>query len=312
MKKSYVNPQASSFEVGGVGAHIMCTYTYCEVPMAAVPLPIAALAAASYVAPALVAPFFRRMMLNPRRHVRPPPVLRLAEADERIDLGGGLVAWRWGEGPRVLLVHGFEGNRAQFGAIIEALVARGFSAVALDVPAHGESAGDELTAVEFIAAIERTLEQLGPVHAVVGHSMGGAMSLFSIAHKGGARRVALVSAPSSLKRELQRFAGAVGLSKRGTLAFIASIETHVGRPAADFDVRHIAGRVNLPLLLIHDQTDRQVPVAEAARAAHALPGAAFMVTRGLGHNRLLADPAVVTAIADFVGDYETTGNASIS
>jgi pimeloyl-ACP methyl ester carboxylesterase len=283
--------------------------------MPALPLPIAALAAASHVAPSLVAPFFRRMMLKPRRHVRPPPVLSLPLADQRIALGDGLVAWRWGDGPAVLLVHGFEGNRAQFGAIIEALNARGFAAVALDVPAHGESAGDELTAVKFIAAIERTLARLGPVQAVVAHSMGGAMSLYSIAHSGGAGRVALISAPSSLKRELQRFAKAVGLSERGTNAFIASVENHVGRPAADFDVRHIAGKVDLPLLLVHDQNDRQVPVVEAARAAHVLPNAELMVTRGLGHNRLLADPVVVGAVVDFVARetpaQETMGKALI-
>lgn len=276
--------------------------------MSALPLPIAALAAASHVAPSLVAPFFRRMMLKPRRHVRPPPVLALPLADERIALGDGLVAWRWGEGPVVLLVHGFEGNRAQFAAIVEALVGRGFAAVALDVPAHGESAGDELTAVKFIAAIERTLARLGPVHAVIGHSLGGAMSLYSVARSGGSRRVAVVSAPSSLVRELKRFAAAVGLSERGTRAFIASVETHVGRPAADFDVRHLAGKVDLPLLMIHDQNDRQVPVVEAARTAHVLPGAELMVTRGLGHNRLLADPAVVNALVAFVAQ-ETTGNA---
>ena len=284
--------------------------------MTTLPLPIAALAAASYVVPGLVAPFFRRMMLTPRRHVRPPPVLAIPDADERIDLGGGLVAWRWGGGgpavPTVLLVHGFEGNRSQFGAILKALLARGLSVVALDVPAHGESLGDELTAVKFVAAIERTLDRLGPVHAVVGHSMGGAMSLFSLAQRGGARRAALVSAPSSLKRELQRFAGAVGLSKRGARAFIASVEKHVGRPAADFDIRHIAGKVKLPVLMIHDQTDRQVPVAEAARSAHMLPDAELIVTRGLGHNRLLADPAGVPAIVDFVSDQAMTGSASIS
>jgi len=284
--------------------------------MATLPLPIAALAAASYVVPGLVAPFFRRMMLTPRRHVRPPPVLAVPDADERIDLGDGLVAWRWGDDspavPTVLLVHGFEGNRSQFGAILEALLARGLSVVALDVPAHGESLGDELTAVKFVAAIERTLDRLGPVHAVVGHSMGGAMSLFSLARRGGARRAALVSTPSSLQRELQRFAGAVGLSKRGVRAFIASVEKHVGQPAADFDIRHIAGKVKLPVLMIHDQTDRQVPVAEAARSAHMLPDAELIVTRGLGHNRLLADPAVVTAIVDFVSAQAMTGSASIS
>jgi pimeloyl-ACP methyl ester carboxylesterase len=274
--------------------------------MSALPLPIAALAAASHVVPSLVAPFFRRMMLNPRRHVRPPPTLSLPPADQRIDLGDGLVAWRWGDGPVVLLVHGFEGNRAQFAAIVSALVERGFAAVALDVPAHGESAGDELTAVKFIAAIERTLARLAPVHAVIGHSLGAAMSLYSVAHTGGAKRVALISAPSSLKRELNRFAAAVGLSERGTAAFIASVEAHVGRPATDFDVRRIAGKVDLPLLLVHDQNDRQVPVLESARNAHALPGAELMVTRGLGHNRLLADPVVVRAVVDFVAQETPT------
>jgi pimeloyl-ACP methyl ester carboxylesterase len=251
--------------------------------------------------------------LNPRRHVRPPPALSLPLADQRIDLGDGLVAWRWGQGPVVLLVHGFEGNRAQFAAIVAALVERGFAAVALDVPAHGESAGDELTAVKFIAAIERALARLAPVHAVIGHSLGAAMSLYSVAQSGGANRVALISAPSSLKRELNRFAAAVGLSERGTAAFIASVEVHVGRPATDFDVRRITGKVDLPLLLVHDQNDRQVPVLESARNAHALPGAELMVTRGLGHNRLLADPVVVRAVVDFVAQemptQEMMGNA---
>ena len=134
------------------------------------------------------------------------------------------------------------------------------------------------------------------------------MSLYSVAHTGGAGRVALISAPSSLKRELNRFASAVGLSERGRKAFIASVEKHVGRPAADFDVTRIAGKVDLPLLLVHDQNDRQVPVLESARTAHVLPGAELMVTRGLGHNRLLADPTVVRAVVDFVSQ-ETMGNA---
>jgi pimeloyl-ACP methyl ester carboxylesterase len=277
--------------------------------MPALPLPVAALAAASHVAPSLVAPFFRRLMLRPRRHVRPGPLLPLRLADERIDLGDGLVAWRWGSGPKVLLVHGFEGNRRQFAAVIDALLERGLSAVALDVPAHGDSTGDELTAVKFIAALERTFCRLDAIHGVIGHSMGGAMTLFSLAHMARRPRVVLVSAPSSLKRQLHRFALAVGLSKRGTAAFIAAVEARVGRPASDFDVRQIADKVDLPLLLIHDQNDRQVPVAEAARAAHVLPDAELMVTRGLGHNRLLADPTVVRAIVDFVAVQEMSGSA---
>ena len=271
--------------------------------MPSLPLPIAALAAASHVAPALVAPFFRRMMLTPRRNVRPAPRLDLPAADERLDLGDGLVAWRWNAAapaaPLVLLIHGFEGHRTQFGAIVDALLAAGCSAVALDVPAHGESSGSELTAVKFVAAIERTLARLAPVHAVIGHSFGGAMGLFTLALHGGASRAVLISAPSALGRELRRFSAAVGLSERGTRSFIRSVEAYVGRPASDFDVRRIAESLNLPILLVHDQTDRQVPVLESSRSAHFLRSAELIVTRGFGHNRLLADPSVVEAVVAF-------------
>jgi pimeloyl-ACP methyl ester carboxylesterase len=268
--------------------------------MATLPLPIAALAAASYVAPALVAPFFRRLMLQPRRHVSAPPVLTLRAADQRLDLGEGLVAWRWGEGPTVLLAHGFEGSPVQFGAVIDALVERGYAVVALDMPAHGASSGDEASPGTFARAVSQALGRLGTVHAVVGHSLGAAAGLYAVAQRGGVGRIALVSSPSALERVLRGFAGAVKLSRRGADAFVASVERRVGQPAADFDVKRIAPLLSLPILLIHDQNDRQVPVAEAARAARMLPGAELMVTRGLGHNRLLADPAVVTAVVDFV------------
>lgn len=279
--------------------------------MTAIPLPIAALAAVSHLVPALVAPFFRRLMLRPRRHVRAPPMLTLRAADQRLDLGDRLVAWRWGEGPTVLLAHGFEGSPVQFGAVIDALVDRGYAAVALDMPAHGASGGDEASPGTFARAVGQALRQLDPVHAVVGHSLGAVAGLYAVAQRGGVGRIVLVSSPSALERVLRGFAGAVRLSRRGTDAFVASVEQRVGQLAADFDVKRIAPRLALPILLIHDQNDRQVPVVEAARAAHALPGAELIVTRGLGHNRLLADPAVVTAIADFVAARETPPQATM-
>jgi len=273
--------------------------------MAAPPLPITAMAAASHIAPALVAPFFRRMMLNPRRHISAPPALALPAADARLDLGEGLVGWRWGEGPVVLLAHGFEGSPAQFGAVIDALVERGYAAVALDMPAHGASSGAEASPATFARAVGQALGQLGAVHAIVGHSLGAAASLYTVAQRGSVGRIVLVSSPSALERVLRGFAGAVKLSRRGADAFVASVERRVGQPAADFDVKRLAPLLSLPILLIHDQNDRQVPVVEAARAAHALGTARLMVTHGLGHNRLLADVKVVAAIVEFVAAEES-------
>jgi pimeloyl-ACP methyl ester carboxylesterase len=122
----------------------------------------------------LVAPFFRRLTLHLRRHVSAPP---LCAADQRLDLGERLVAWRWGEGPTVLLAYGFEGRTVQFGAAIDALVECGFATVTLDMPAHGASGGDEASPGTFARAVSQALGRLGAVHAVVGHSLGAAASL---------------------------------------------------------------------------------------------------------------------------------------
>ncbi|MGZ5446135.1 MAG: alpha/beta hydrolase [Thermoanaerobaculia bacterium] len=48
-------------------------------------------------------------------------------------------AWSWGEGPAVLLVHGWGGHAAQFQSFVEPLVRAGFRAIAFDAPSHGSS-----------------------------------------------------------------------------------------------------------------------------------------------------------------------------
>ncbi|MBC7976874.1 MAG: alpha/beta fold hydrolase, partial [Myxococcales bacterium] len=53
-------------------------------------------------------------------------------------------AWRWGHGPTVLLVHGWEGRGSQLGAFVEPLVRAGLSVVAFDAPGHGDSPGHRL------------------------------------------------------------------------------------------------------------------------------------------------------------------------
>lgn len=236
-------------------------------------------------------------------HPRPTRwwALPLAPADARLEIAPGLVAWRWGEGPRVLLVHGFEGGRQQFSALVAALTASGFQAIALDMPAHGDSTGRETNVAEFATATATAIRALGPLHAIVAHSMGAATAYAAIAAEGGVGRLVAFAAPSGFRRVLKGYARGFGLSRRGAAAFIASVEARVGRPADDFELRNVARDLALPVLLIHDSNDPVVPVVESARAARLLPQATLRVTRELGHNRPLADPENVAAVMAFLG-----------
>src|SRR5882724_4574089 len=54
---------------------------------------------------------------------------------------GALSVLRWGKGPLVVLVHGWNGRASQLGAFVEPLVRAGLQVVAFDAPGPGASAG---------------------------------------------------------------------------------------------------------------------------------------------------------------------------
>jgi pimeloyl-ACP methyl ester carboxylesterase len=55
-----------------------------------------------------------------------------------------------------------------------------------------------------------------------------------------------------------------------------------------------------PLLLVHDRQDAETSWADSAAIAQAWPGSRLVTTTGLGHRRILRDPAVVAEVVGFV------------
>jgi len=86
----------------------------------------------------------------------------------------------------VLLVHGHMGGGSIFGALPERLAEAGWRVRVMRLPGHGTSPLDyaETTAGEMRRAVEEELDALSAEHqhvAVVGHSMGGALSALAAA-----------------------------------------------------------------------------------------------------------------------------------
>jgi len=75
-----------------------------------------------------------------------------------------------------------------------------------------------------------------------------------------------------------------------------------------FDALNIArlgGQIDGPVLLIHDTSDKEIPFAEALRLQQAMPTAILYQTQGLGHRRVLRDPAVIDTVKAFVNPQQT-------
>lgn len=250
-----------------------------------------------------------RLFTSPRRHVRPARERAVLAAGQPFEVQVALRsprwrgqatpvnAWRWGIGPTVLLVHGWEGRGSQLGALVEPLVAAGLSVVAFDAPGHGDSPGSRLYLTDLADAVIDVAAAVGPLHAIIAHSFGAAATL--LAHQRGGVDVArnVMLAPNVLLDEaFGKFAHTVGLDDDDRGRLEDSITEATGVPVPSLALEALVGTRDAGLLVIHDQDDREVPLPHGERLTAAWPGARLITTTGLGHRRILRDPAVLDAV----------------
>lgn len=260
------------------------------------------------LAPQTVARRMRRQFMTPRNFAPREWEMTLLSSSERITLRFGLSALRWGSGPTVLLMHGWEGRPTQFASLIEALVAAGYGVVALDGPAHGRSPGREANVVLFARALLEAAGELPPLHAVIGHSMGGASAL--LASQMGLRAKALVSisAPSRILGPLRSFAHFMGLPPKARAHFVSQVEDHAGIPAANLDVQRY--QLDIPGLVVHADDDPVVLAGDAQTIHDAWFDSQLLRLDQGGHQRLLADARLIAAVLALLGQVrEVRGTA---
>jgi pimeloyl-ACP methyl ester carboxylesterase len=247
-----------------------------------------------------------KLFARPRRHARPARERELIARGTRGVLPDGLHATAWGAGPTVLLVHGWEGRGAQLGALVDPLVTAGYRAVALDGPAHGDSPGVTTTGPEFARALVATRDAVGALAAIVGHSFGGFTSLLAVSRGLPTARIVTIGTPASVPEVLRDFLRLIRLPDRALPSMIAALEARVGAPMASFEVEAFAPTIHVPVLVVHDTDDREVPYEDGRRLAEVF-GGRLLTTNGLGHRRILFAPEVVTAVVDFIEEGRRVG-----
>ncbi len=223
----------------------------------------------------------------------------------------------WGDGPVVYLVHGWGGQLAHLGALVEPLVERGFRVVGFDAPSHGESdpgaAGAGSTdAAEFGRAFDAVAAVHGPARAVVAHSMGSVVTLLTLKHGWlSTDRLVLVAPMLDIGSLFDGYEQAVGFGPRTRRALERRTERRVGLPVSEFDVLKLATEIERPeLLVVHDRDDAETSYQDSVRIVDAWPGARLLGTTGLGHRRLLRHRATVREVVDFVAAPDSSARSA--
>ena len=229
------------------------------------------------------------------RHVRVGPI-RLA-------------TWLWGNGPLVLLVHGWGGHAGRLASFVGPLTEAGFSVVAFDAPGHGDSSGTRSSLPEFVLAARAVAQAYGGVAGLVGHSIGAAACTLALRDGVVARRVVLAVDPEQYSG---RFASLFGIPASVRESMKKRFERRYRVCWDALCLSRCAPGVSAPALIFHDGRDSKVPLRDGKAIARAWPGAQLIVTSGLGHHRIVRDPEVVRRAVGFLRDGPAAARAPMA
>jgi pimeloyl-ACP methyl ester carboxylesterase len=223
-------------------------------------------------------------------------------------VGVTITGYRWGDAgaPRVMLVHGWWSHAGRFVAMADDLLRRGFEVVSFDAPGHGRSGGWRASMPEFAWTLRVVAEAVGPLHATVGHSLGGAASIFAISRGLGVSRAVTLAAPADVPHWADRFRDALDLAPEVDHQMRRNLETRLGLQFEELKIAEVAGTLSVPGLVIHDHDDTDVPVDEGRQIAEAWSAATFHGTAGLGHRRVLRDGDVIRRVGEFLDERRET------
>lgn len=238
-------------------------------------------------------------MTTPKRraHQRIAEPLRDVQQHMIETPAGKIAAWRYGEGPAVLLVHGWQDDNSLWSPLIAALAEIGIASVIFDLPGHGFSEGDTCSPAQASAALECVAEQLGPIDTVVTHSFGGPVTGFALLNGFTVRRIVLIAAPRGRNQRWFDFAKERGLPE-DIVHRAREIYAAEGGLHSSFDLAAVAPAAET--LVIHSMDDDAVDWENSETIAQQWPNAELVLCDGLGHRMIAQDRGVIERVVQFV------------
>ena len=255
-----------------------------------------------YLAMRLAAFFFAK----PFRHQfleRETPVLSKAQKSS-VHIQGldkSVFCYHWqGKGPKIMLMHGWSGRATNFFKIIEKLMLLDCDIYAFDAPAHGKSSGATTNLPEFILTLDTLLNQGGPFEAVLGHSGGGFSSAHVCAHHPEIKKLILISPFDQSMDLFENYFDLIGLGQKARKLMLDYFFRKTNKKISEFSTAFSARSIQANTLVIHDENDREVALFNAVNIDKNLKKGRLIITKGLGHRRILRDDRVIDEIFDFL------------
>lgn len=252
------------------------------------------------LAPAHARKTARKLLLTPARMTgknAEPQGLIKSQVDSP---EGKLTTYRLGQGPVWILTHGWSGSSSQFFPLMEHIAAQGFTALAYDHPAHGESEGVFGHIPAFVRGLETILDSEGEVAGLIGHSMGNVTAL-ECHHAKLQHCPILMIAP--VLDYLENLFGTVarsGYSMRLFEEVVNQVQDEYHYPIQSIQPFAKLKQRQGMTFIVHDENDKFARYAESQKAAHEIENVMLITTQNQGHGRIMKGNEVITTFNEIV------------
>jgi pimeloyl-ACP methyl ester carboxylesterase len=261
----------------------------------------AGLALAHRIMPRLTGYVYTAIFLNTRGLGSVPDDLCPlgARRVELADVPRVAAAYVWGsDEPTVLALHGWGADSTTMSAVVDAALMSGESAVCFDAPGHGASPGSRATITEYAHATLAVLQRFPSIHTIVAHSLASIVAVSAVARSDAksVRNMLLLAPACSLSDVLERWA-----SQRGLPAVVVSqinrqLERRDGVSVSYWDVRTLGLPTSVRVRILHDPTDKLVPVRDSYLIAADISADIHEAVAGTGHQRIIGSDEMRAAL----------------
>ncbi|MUJ29593.1 alpha/beta fold hydrolase [Aliivibrio fischeri] len=201
---------------------------------------------------------------------------------------GTLSLYKLGKGPIWVLAHGWSGNSSQFYPLMEYIASKGFTAIAFDHPAHGESEGKHAHLPAFIEGLNAVLDSCDEVAGVIAHSMGTSAVLECRHYQLQQTPLLLIAPVLNYTENLFSSIERSGYSMKLFTAIVGDIEEQYQRTIDSFNPYQRLQQRETQTIIVHDKEDRFSSFELSKAAAEHIEQVTLYPTIGLGHGRVMA------------------------
>lgn len=258
------------------------------------------------ISTSLAAKYAKRLFISPIKHKMPKREFHMDKASQQSvmhvpEIDKDILVYTYGESDKkILLAHGWSGRGTQLVKIADHFVKLGYQTISFDAPSHGKLKGNQSSLLEFIASIHELEKQYGPFEFAIGHSLGGMSLLNAIQNGVQVKKLVTIGAADIISDIIDHFVNALTLKPVVGKKMKIILDKVFGSDINEISASYCAKHVTIPTLVIHDESDTEVPIKCGYSIHKALPNGKIHVTQGLGHRKILGSTEVIEKIEAFL------------